>query len=975
MDHGGAVSNNIAPELQQLTQDSSHILDDINVGAIMGDADEEGGAVVFSDNDPLESESDREDGGEDEVLAAFGDDSDESIEDDDDEEDFMNAIRAANNFNIKKRKTTKKRFVGYKAAKDMDPEVVSLLSHANDLFVANDYDTAEKQYLEVIKKDPKSFSAYKSLGEIYLQQGLKNKSCNAWFLAAHIAPRDGEFWAQVARSSRELGHTTQALYCYGRAIGANHKDFDVMMERATLYRETGQLGRASENFSKTLELYPTKSSVLTELALIYNQLNRTNDAIAMYLKVFEKNVAYRKKLLEGDSDNLKRDFPVFDWSSLNILAELFVNQKNYTIAIRTIKHIARWIQERENEDFWEDISDDSEFDERRYGNAKFESLPDIYKTKIHKLPIDIRIKLGSLRLSLNHIDEALIHYGFLLNDDIADTTDLYHESALKLEEFQLFSDAIKFFQPLSKLEEFQNASIYNSLGKCYTELGKYSRAKESYNRALSYDPENVDIKLALVEVLYYLEEVEESQNLLEHISRNRKSLADTDHEMTDADQVAASTKINDQALIMNRIIRPLKGGSKLTEAEKQAREDRIKQNVIEKYNRLNRLHQGLEAGDLVAAGTWIQLASELIEIFSNVKTFFPKDRSRAFRGIITRSKSQNLDLDSKIQRISDIYEGFTSAQSVVQLSSTTEYQGLKYDQWFQLFMEYALAIAKFENSIDANSIIDHAKNVSVFYQDKAREKIMNLVKLSIAIRTQDQRDILLSLRSVLNSYQFNKNLLRLFFLVQPSGKQATENFISINHQKYFLRQIKGYDSIKIGKPIPGMATIVNKDINPNGKDNVYLMFIYACLLFTNRSYVPSLVYFTRIYRHHKNEPIVTFLSGLAHIHRSMQRSSPNRHLELLQGIKYLMEYYELRTSAKFGKLEEQEALYNVGRAFHLLGLFPIAIEYYNKVLENFPDLDIEEDLKRQAAYNLVLIYNNSGNTKLSNSIMENYLVI
>jgi general transcription factor 3C polypeptide 3 (transcription factor C subunit 4) len=74
-------------------------------------------------------------------------------------------------------------------------------------------------------------------------------------------------------------------------------------------------------------------------------------------------------------------------------------------------------------------------------------------------------------------------------------------------------------------------------------------------------------------------------------------------------------------------------------------------------------------------------------------------------------------------------------------------------------------------------------------------------------------------------------------------------------------------------------------------------------------------------------------------------------------------------------LEEQEALYNVGRAFHLLGLFPIAIEYYNKVLENFPDLDIEEDLKRQAAYNLVLIYNNSGNTKLSNSIMENYLVI
>lgn len=947
---------NIAPELQEMQNDS--LYSSINIREMIPESDSE-----IDDDD---------------LLAAFSDHSDE-LEDDEDDEDesganLMSMVRDINRKSNKKRKFTKQSALA-RAMKTMDPEVVKILSEANDLYVARDYENAEKKYLEVIQKDSKNFSAYKSLGEIYRQQGLGNKCCNAWFLAAHINPNDGSFWHEVATMSAEFGHITQALYCYSRAIGAGQTGYDVLLERAILYRENGQLGRASESLSKILELYPTESSVLRQLAMIYNQLNRTNDAIAMYLKSFEKNSDYRKHALSGHPVNPEsKNFPIFDWSSLNILAELFVNQKNYTIAIRTIKHIARWIQERENEEFWEDVNDDSEFDERRYANSKFEALPDIYKTKTHKLPIDIRVKLGSLRLSLNNIDEALIHYAFLLNDDITETIDLYLEAASRLEDAQLFGDAIKFFQPLSKLEELQNGSIFNSLGRCYTELGNYDKAKESYNKALEFDPDNIDIQLALVEVLYYLEEIEESQALLQHINELRKKLEERDE---DKEMIGDNDKIvpESEALIENRIFKPLKRDSRLTEAEKLEKENRIKQNVIEKYNRLQRLHIGLESGDEIAAVTWIQLASELIEIFSNVKSFFPKDRSRIFRGIITRSKSQKLDLDSKIQRISDIYEGFTSTQSVVELSSTEEYQGLDYNQWFQLFMEYALAIARFESPIDANSIIDNAKNVNVFFQDKSREKIMNLVKLSIVIRTSDQKDILLSLRAVLNSFQFHKKLLKLFLLSQSSGKQATENFISINHQKYFLRQIKGYDSVNSGKPIPGMATITNKDINPEGKDNVYLMYIYACLLFTNRSYVPSLVYFTRIYKSYKKEPIVTLLAGLAHVHRSMQRSSQNRHLELLQGIKYVMEYFELRTSSKFGRLEEQEALYNLGRIFHLLGLFPIAIDYYNQVLKNFDDLDIEKDLKRHTAYNLVLIYNNSGNTRLSNKIMEDYLTI
>jgi general transcription factor 3C polypeptide 3 (transcription factor C subunit 4) len=963
------MSEAVDPQLKlSEAEREDELYNDIDVGAIMGqreqqDEDEE--AIIFSDD---EMDVD----GEDEVLAAFSDENEDWYEDED-EQDFVDAIREAKNFKRKKTsrsdKPSKKKYSALRPSKELDPEIRIILSEANENFVSRDYELAEKRFQEVIKKDPRNFPAYKSLGEIYLLQNKANKSCNAWFLAAHIKPTDGEFWAFVAKQSRDLGHTAQALYCLGRAISAGHRTYEVLLERAILYRETGQLGRASENLQKMLELFPQEAAVTRELALIYNQLNRVNDAIAMYLKVFERNVNHRKSLENGVEEEEPR-FPEFDWSSLNILAELFVNQKNYSIAIRTIKHIARWIQERENEEFWEDAADDSEFDERRYENAKFEALPDILKNKPHKLPIDIRVKLGSLRLNLNYIDEALVHYKFLLNDDVSETADLFSEAAHKLEEAQLFSDAIKFYIPLSKLDEYQSAQLYTSLARCSTELAKYQEAKEYYNVALSMDPSNLDIMLSLVEVLYYLEEVEESQELLDKVNMLRKT--STGNEAVDETLIDQS---QNEALIRNEFRVPKKG-SRLTETEKLNRDARIRQNVIDKYKRLQRLYQGLEQDDPVAAGTWIQLASELIEIFCNVKNFFPRDRSRQFKGIIMRTKGLRMDIDSKIERISQLYEGFTSKmEEKIVLTSKQEFRGISYDQWFELFMQYALAVGRFDNAIDANSIIDNAKNINVFYQDRSREKMMNLVKLSISIRTDDSRDILTSIRNVVNMFQFNKELLKLFMLVQPSGKTCTENFISINHQKYFLRQLKAYDSLKLKKSIPGMANVVNKELDAQGSDNIYLMHIYACLLFTNRSYVPSLVYLTRMYKNNKEEPLICLLTGLAHVHRSMQRSSTNRHVELLQGLKHIMEYSDVRSSTKFGSLEHQEALYNVGRVYHMLGLFSIAVEFYNRVLDEFDDLDEEEDLKRHAAYNLVLIYNNSGNTRLSNKIMEKYLTI
>lgn len=74
-----------------------------------------------------------------------------------------------------------------------------------------------------------------------------------------------------------------------------------------------------------------------------------------------------------------------------------------------------------------------------------------------------------------------------------------------------------------------------------------------------------------------------------------------------------------------------------------------------------------------------------------------------------------------------------------------------------------------------------------------------------------------------------------------------------------------------------------------------------------------------------------------------------------------------------------EVKYNMGRMFHAFGLVHLAQEYYNDVLNyNSPLIDKCPDildLKREAAYNLHLIYKDSGNFEAARQVLVNHLVI
>lgn len=124
----------------------------------------------------------------------------------------------------------------------------------------------------------------------------------------------------------------------------------------------------------------------------------------------------------------------------------------------------------------------------------------------------------------------------------------------------------------------------------------------------------------------------------------------------------------------------------------------------------------------------------------------------------------------------------------------------------------------------------------------------------------------------------------------------------------------------------------------------------------------------------------------------MQRQAENRHMQALQAMTFLFEYYDIRCDQEPKDVEDemekemvkdaykQEADYNVARSFQHLGLTHLALPYYQLCLDASDKWKkrgktLEGDLVWEAAYNLEMIYVTSGNPAAAMEVAEKWLVI
>jgi general transcription factor 3C polypeptide 3 (transcription factor C subunit 4) len=133
----------------------------------------------------------------------------------------------------------------------------------------------------------------------------------------------------------------------------------------------------------------------------------------------------------------------------------------------------------------------------------------------------------------------------------------------------------------------------------------------------------------------------------------------------------------------------------------------------------------------------------------------------------------------------------------------------------------------------------------------------------------------------------------------------------------------------------------------------------------------AMKFYMKEFRKHKL-PYFAFILGVILLQGYSRKNVVEDKKKLAEIASYLFLFYAKNRSRD----AQQEIYYNIGRMYHQLGVMYLAQNYYLKVLE-LKETEPSNilGLKYEAAYNLHLIYKNSGNMTAARNVVIKHMVI
>lgn len=916
---------------------------------------------------------------------------------------------------------------------DLEPEVEEAYQEARNLYTQGDYDSALALLEEAIKHEANSKLLFNLLVSIHEERGDFERALIARVAVAHLDKRDKDTWIDIAERSMALGHLAQAAVFFQHVSKLDNTNWSLLCTRAELYIQLGQQSQALSLYQRVrTKFFPlkdevglddaTRTGILLNIAGTLKDLGRIEEATKIYMDIFSKS-------LNGDYTD--RPEVELDWQNLNILAELLYDQKLYMRVICIIKDGSRWLNLRGDENaFWQpyNVESDAEFDVRRSeilaradpAAAATVNLDD----NLYYLPVDIRIWLLECRLKLipPHIllnsqpiaaietlpcvSDALCHLVEIKKSQPVEVyADLYKRAASAVFNARLYTEARELYISLTGIAHETMAEYLEmtvQVAKCEMELHNMERSEYLYGFVLQRDPENQEALVALGEIYAATSRISESEKILEQLMEIRNSEEQAEAEEAEAQAQANEAGADEPNLGHNPTVfvddsvfgaRSRSSSARPTRAEKAETERQVQQRTDDAIAGLARYQSGMSAGNAVATMEWLRNADELVNLFSSHRKFFPvsKTKDLPFNGSSLDSVSERIDrlrlaqedLNFEAGGSKDAIENAENTDLVMNSDLHQVWRGQPLKVWFRIILQCALEHARIGNGRRSQKVIEIASTASVFNcLDNTKitgettmvksSHTIQLVALSCGYLLQDMVLVGDLLRHMQTQYQFNTQSFRIYVALLSSSNDAIKIFGSSNNQKFFLRQIKALDSIvHYKRPVSGMAKVLNPETAPTSFDP-HLLLLYVYIMMLGPSYVPALVYLIRVRELLPNHPLIMLIYGVIQMHRAIQRTSLNRHLQITEGLSFMMDYARVRGDKPVHKLE---CLYNIGRFFHGIGLLNDAVHYYERALEISDEVDPEYNMGREAAYNLYLIYSESGNADMAIEIVEKYLTV
>ncbi len=447
----------------------------------------------------------------------------------------------------KKQKPSKK--ADPAADKALQEKAERLFIDAQRAKMIEDYETAQKQFREVLMLDPACADAHFQLGQIYFSTGdlklageaaelaVKHDPNNKWykdFLGGILArtspkeavvlyrelvkqyPTDPDFYMSLAYLLVQQKQPLEAIKVYDQFEKVFGLDEGIISQKKGLYLALNQFDKAMNELKKLEEAYPDEPAFLMMQADLYTANNMRDKAYPLY-----------KKILELDPENPQALLAVADYSS---------KQGDTTARRETFKKIFS------NPGLNVDAKVKMLFPYVQFFDIKKDSRPEALMladilAKTHPKEAKTHAIRGDLYYLDNQFDTALAAYKrslelqkdvynvwqqlFFIYNQNRDWQTLKNIATESLEYFpnqavtylfkglaenQLkdYDAAIKSYSKGEKMSldnDKLRAQLLSNLGDVHHNLNQHTESDECFDKALKLDPDNATV---LNNYSYYL---------------------------------------------------------------------------------------------------------------------------------------------------------------------------------------------------------------------------------------------------------------------------------------------------------------------------------------------------------------------------------------------------------------------------------------------------------------------------------------
>ncbi|KAK3747555.1 hypothetical protein QZH41_015788, partial [Actinostola sp. cb2023] len=820
------------------------------------------------------------------------------------------------------------------------------MGEANILCAKGEYDKAKGICIYIIKQVPKCPEPFQTLGMVYEMQGHMEKALQFFLITAYLSKsQDVEEWLKLAGMSLEQNDYKQAMVCYNKALKCEPENISVLWDRAALNYQMKDHKKATEGYETILKLLPLDSpdkffDLSIEISMIYHEDASIDKAIEVMNATFEK---YPNHL---------------DYRAINLLAELNMTSKQYSVALKNICTLCNFTQqstddESSSEEPLSSFSKMLGFDiQHSPQKTKFLAPKSTIPSLISRdkwiipeaVPIDIRVKAVVCLIYIHQLHPVKTLMSSLFKENIEEVGDLYldiaeayadtgeHIEALPILDTLVLSPkynqvtnkhivavpildtlvlspkynqvtnkhivavpildtlvlspkynqvtnkhivAVPILDTLVLSPKYNQAAVWLKKAQCLMSLGRLEEAIMAYNQVVTLAPNHLEAKITLSSLHQQLGQPDQALDILTERSN--------DHGLfTPITSEATSSGKSDDPMDVD-----------------QPKDDLKPQDYRLMFHKCVLLESQNRTMDFVDAG--LQLFSMY---FHDVYYNIPDENEISFR---LKFRFNDAFLVLCFIRANGTLFCKIKCVSGVPSSRSKDDTGIRVEEWWDMLKKVIVQASSIKRHHDAEHLVLCGLNSSRLTNCKEYQHELEFMSVLASCLNKKYKLAFDYVRNVMNTQMAKQMMWNILSAVVCK----TED---LRHHRYCMRLLTKHP------------------------DNVSLLILNGHNAFVAGSYKFAVgkdagngCYYSEYinaFRQNPEDPMISLCLGVQYIHLACQKFPRGRHMIVVQGILFLFQYLALRG-------ECQEVYYNIGRAFHQLGLPHFAVHYYKKVLE-FP---------------------------------------